>query len=65
MKLRLTDLRLRIAATAAGLVAVRPDRQRRLYSVDREGMGAVRAFLAEFWPSHLTELKRVVEARDG
>jgi DNA-binding transcriptional ArsR family regulator len=48
----------------AGLVAVRPQAQRRLYAVRREGLEAVRDFLAEFWPAQLKELKRVVESRE-
>jgi DNA-binding transcriptional ArsR family regulator len=50
---------------AAGLVAVRRDKQRRLYSVDPEGMAALREFLGEFWPDHLQQLKRAVEGKDG
>ena len=34
----------------AGLVAVRPDGQRRLYMVRPEGLAALQDFLAEFWP---------------
>jgi DNA-binding transcriptional ArsR family regulator len=48
----------------AGLVAVRPDRQRRLYAVRPEGLEALHTFLAELWPQSLQRLKRVVEARD-
>jgi DNA-binding transcriptional ArsR family regulator len=48
----------------AGLVAVRPDGQRRLYVVRPEGLGALRDFLAEFWPDHLQHLKRAVESAD-
>src|SRR5258708_35979278 len=49
----------------AGLVAVRPDGQRRLYAVRPEGLDAVRDFLAEFWPDHLQRLKQAVESGDG
>jgi len=49
----------------AGLVAVRPEGQRRLYAVRSEGLGSVRDFLAEFWPAQLEELKRAVESSDG
>ena len=49
----------------AGLVAVRPQAQRRLYVVRPEGLDALRAFLAEFWPAKLGDLKREVESGDG
>ena len=48
----------------AGLVAVRPDGQRRLYVVRPEGLAALRDFLAEFWPEHLQRLKQAVESDD-
>lgn len=46
----------------AGLVAVRPQGQRRLYAVRPEGLDALRDFLAEFWPEHLQRLKHAVES---
>ena len=46
----------------AGLVAVRPHGQRRLYAVRPEGLAALRDLLAEFWPDHLQQLKHAVEA---
>jgi hypothetical protein len=49
----------------AGLVAVRPDGQRRLYMVRPEGLAALRDFLTEFWPEHLQRLKQAVESGDG
>jgi DNA-binding transcriptional ArsR family regulator len=49
----------------AGLVAVRPDGQRRLYVVRPEGLSALRDFLDEFWPESLQRLKRAVESGDG
>lgn len=49
----------------AGLVAVRPDGQRRLYVVRPEGLAALRDFLDEFWPNSLQRLKRAVESDDG
>jgi DNA-binding transcriptional ArsR family regulator len=49
----------------AGLVAVRPDGQRRLYVVRPEGLSALRDFLDEFWPDSLQRLKRAVESGDG
>jgi DNA-binding transcriptional ArsR family regulator len=45
----------------AGLVAVRHEGQRRLYTVRTEGLESVRNLLAELWPAKLQELKRVVE----
>lgn len=48
----------------AGLVAVRPHGQRRLYVARPEGLAALRDFLAEFWPEHLQHLKRVMESAD-
>jgi DNA-binding transcriptional ArsR family regulator len=45
----------------AGLVAVRPQGQRRLYAVRAEGLESVREFLAQLWPESLDELKRAVE----
>ena len=48
----------------AGLVAVRPEGQRRLYAVRTEGLDSLRDFLAEFWPAKLEDLKRAVESRD-
>ena len=49
----------------AGLVAVRPHGQQRLYAMRPEGLAAVRDFLAEFWPEHLQRLKEAVESGDG
>jgi DNA-binding transcriptional ArsR family regulator len=48
----------------AGLVAVRPQAQRRLYVVRPEGLDALRDLLAEFWPAKLEDLKRAVESGD-
>jgi DNA-binding transcriptional ArsR family regulator len=51
----------------AGLVAVRPEGQRRMYAVRPEGLESVREFLAQLWPESLENLKQAVEAdqRDG
>ncbi len=49
----------------AGLVLVRPEGQRRLYSVRPDGLEQVDAFLAELWPVRLGRLKRAVEGGDG
>lgn len=48
----------------AGLVAVRPDGQRRLYAVRAEGLESIREFLADFWPAKLDDLKRTVESNN-
>ena len=48
----------------AGLVAVRPDGQRRIYVIRPEGLAALRDFLAEFWPDSLQRLKQAVESRN-
>jgi DNA-binding transcriptional ArsR family regulator len=45
----------------AGLVAVRPAGQRRLYAVRTEGLESVRDLLAQLWPQSLQTLKRTVE----
>ncbi|MCW3063119.1 MAG: regulatory protein ArsR [Solirubrobacterales bacterium] len=45
----------------AGLLAVRPQGQRRLYAVRPEGLESVREFLAQFWPERLEDLKHAVE----
>lgn len=49
----------------AGLVAVQPVGQRRLYALRPEGIDAARELLEEFWPAHLARLKRAVEQDDG
>jgi len=46
----------------AGLVAVRPVGQRRLYAVRTEGLESVREFLSQLWPESLEQLKQAVEA---
>jgi DNA-binding transcriptional ArsR family regulator len=45
----------------AGLLAVSPQGQRRLYAVRPEGLDSVREFLAKFWPERLEDLKQAVE----
>jgi DNA-binding transcriptional ArsR family regulator len=49
----------------AGLVAVRPQGQRRLYLVRPEGLESLEAFLAQLWPAGLARLKDAVESDDG
>ena len=46
----------------AGLVAVRPDGQRRLYAIRPEGLQGVERFLAQLWPQSLDRLKGVIES---
>jgi DNA-binding transcriptional ArsR family regulator len=45
----------------AGLVAVRPQGQRRLYAARPQGLASIREFLDQLWPSALEQLKRTVE----
>lgn len=49
----------------AGLVAVKPEAQRRLYVLRPEGLESVAAFLADFWPASLERLKQAVETDDA
>jgi DNA-binding transcriptional ArsR family regulator len=51
----------------AGLVVDRPDGTRRVYSIDPEGLGALRAWLDGFWDEALVQFKAQVEtgARAG
>ena len=49
----------------AGLLAVRPQGQRRLYEIRPEGLEALRDFLAEFWPGSLERLKAAAESDDA
>jgi DNA-binding transcriptional ArsR family regulator len=46
----------------AGLVTVRADGNRRLYSVDFARIAALRSFLDQFWTTKLGELKVVAES---
>ena len=48
----------------AGLVVDRPAGTRRIYAVDPEGVGALRAYLDQFWSKTLTAYKAVVEQPD-
>lgn len=49
----------------AGLVAVQPAGQRRLYALRPEGIASARELLDDFWPEHLKQLKDVVERDHG
>ena len=48
----------------AGLVTDRPVGTRRIYAVDPDGLGALRAYLDQFWTKTLTAYKAVVEQPD-
>lgn len=48
----------------AGLVKERRDGQRKLYSVNREGMSDMIEFLDMFWTDRLSSLKQFVENKD-
>lgn len=45
----------------AGLVTDRPDGNRRLYQINADGLGALRAYLDRFWNQSLAALKRAAE----
>jgi DNA-binding transcriptional ArsR family regulator len=48
----------------AGLVVDRRAGSRRIYQVDPEGVGALRAYLDRFWNQALVAFKAAVEAED-
>jgi DNA-binding transcriptional ArsR family regulator len=45
----------------AGLVIDRPAGARRIYQVDPDGVGALRAYLDQFWSTALAAYKQAVE----
>jgi DNA-binding transcriptional ArsR family regulator len=45
----------------AGLVTDRPDGNRRLYQINADGVGALRAYLDRFWNQSLAAFKRAAE----
>ena len=47
----------------AGLVIDRPAGTRRIYHLDPEGVGALRAYFDQFWTRALTAYKATVEQR--
>jgi DNA-binding transcriptional ArsR family regulator len=49
----------------AGLVAVSPAGQRRLYAVRTEGLESVRELLEQMWPQSLERLKHAIEGDQG
>jgi DNA-binding transcriptional ArsR family regulator len=48
----------------AGLVIDRPVGNRRIYQLDPDGVGALRAYLDQFWNRSLTAFKAAVEQED-
>jgi DNA-binding transcriptional ArsR family regulator len=48
----------------AGLVTDRPDGARRVYQIDPQGLGQVRAWLDRFWDAALDAFKAEVERND-
>src|SRR5688572_30540782 len=48
----------------AGLVIDRPAGARRIYQVDPDGVGALRAYVDQFWNRALAAYKEAVERRD-
>jgi DNA-binding transcriptional ArsR family regulator len=49
----------------AGLVADRPEGNRRVYYVDPDGLGALRGWLDRFWDAALAAFQAEVEASAG
>jgi DNA-binding transcriptional ArsR family regulator len=48
----------------AGLVIDRPAGNRRIYQLDPDGVGALRAYLDQFWNRSLAAFKAAAEQRD-
>ncbi|MBV9195199.1 MAG: winged helix-turn-helix transcriptional regulator [Solirubrobacterales bacterium] len=48
----------------AGLVIDRPFGNRRIYQLNPDGVGAVRAYLDRFWNQSMAAFKRAAEQRD-
>src|SRR5499433_2075835 len=49
----------------AGLVADRPEGNRRVYYIDPEGLGALRGWLDQFWDAALAAFQAEVETSSG
>lgn len=49
----------------AGLVVDHPEGARRVYSIDPEGLGPLRAWLDQFWDVALDAFKAEVETEEG
>ena len=47
----------------AGLVADRPEGTRRVYYIDPDGLGALRAWLDQFWDQALLAFQQEVEGK--
>jgi DNA-binding transcriptional ArsR family regulator len=47
----------------AGLVADRPEGTRRVYYIDPDGLGALRAWVDQFWDQALSQFKAEVETQ--
>jgi DNA-binding transcriptional ArsR family regulator len=62
MSQQIVSHHLRVLRGAA-LVTEQRDRTRHLFMVHTDGLAAVQDFLDEFWPTHLTALKRAAEAQ--
>ena len=52
------------ALKQAGLVTDRPDGTRRVYQIDPAGLGAIRAWLDQFWAIALDAFKAEIERTD-
>jgi len=50
---------------AAGLVTDRPDGSRRVYQIDPQGLGPLRAWLDQFWDQALAAFATEVERPDA
>jgi len=48
----------------AGLVTDRPDGARRVYQIDPQGLGQMRAWLDQFWDQALEAFKAEAERND-
>ena len=48
----------------AGLVVDRPEGNKRIYRLDPEGVGALRAYLDRFWNQSLAAFKATAERRE-
>ena len=50
---------------AAGLATGTRDGTRHLFTVNTDGLAAVRAYLDDFWPTKLLALKAVIESQEA
>jgi DNA-binding transcriptional ArsR family regulator len=50
---------------SAGLVKRQAEGTRRVYEIDPEGLGAIRAWIDQFWEASLASFKDEVEGRKG